>query len=150
MAQRSLGPFAPGTRKESKRVSRDLRPRGRGNFNRYTKRPLQDSAMIFSTPEMGKSAFHCANHMVSCKCQQPPGWKIHRFYRWKMPFAVFRSGSGVPDSRDLRPRGAPESPKSRPGVRKESKNSLFGLFWGSGAEGPDRPLCPGRGGSQVW
>ena len=69
----------------------------RGNFNRYTKRPLQDSAIIFSTPGMGESAFCCANHRVSCKCQQPPGWKIHRFFRWKMPFAVFRSGSGVSD-----------------------------------------------------
>ena len=67
----------------------------RGNFNRYTKRPLQDSAIIFSTPGMGGSAFYCANHRVSCKCQQPPGWKIHRFFRWKMPFAVFRSGSGI-------------------------------------------------------
>ena len=69
----------------------------RGNFNRYTKRPLQDSAIIFSTPGMGGSAFYCANHRVSCKCQQPPGWKIHSFFRWKMPFAVFRSGSGVSD-----------------------------------------------------
>ena len=69
--------------------------KNRGNFNRYTKRPLQDSAIIFSTPGMGESAFYCANHRVSCKCQQPPGWKIHRFFRWKMPFAVFRSGSGV-------------------------------------------------------
>ena len=67
----------------------------RGNFNRYTKRPLQDSAIICSTPGMAESAFYCANHRVSCKCQQPPGWKIHGFFRWKMPFAVFRSGSGV-------------------------------------------------------
>ena len=43
----------------------------------------------------GESAFYCANHRVSCRCQQPPGWKIHRFFRWKMPFAIFRSGSGV-------------------------------------------------------
>ena len=64
-------------------------------FNRCTKRPLQDSAIIFSTPGMPESAFYCANHRVSCKCQQPPGWKIHGFFRWKMPFAVFRSGSGV-------------------------------------------------------
>ena len=46
---------------------------------------------------MGESAFYCANHRVSCKCQQPSGRKIHRFFRWKMPFAVFRSGSGVSD-----------------------------------------------------
>ena len=46
---------------------------------------------------MGESAFYCANHRVSRKCQQPPGWKIHRIFRWKMPFAVFRSGSGVSD-----------------------------------------------------
>ena len=58
---------------------------------------LQDSAIIFSTPGMGGSAFYCANHRVSCKCQQPPGRKIHRFFRWKMPFAVFRSGSGISD-----------------------------------------------------
>ena len=67
----------------------------RGTLNRYTKRPLQDSAIIFSTPGIGESAFYCANHRVFCKYQQPPGWKIHRFIRWKMPFAVFRSGSGV-------------------------------------------------------
>ena len=29
--------------------------------------------------------------------RQPPGWKIHRFFHWKMPFAGFRSGSGVSD-----------------------------------------------------
>ena len=69
----------------------------RGNFNRYTKRPLQDSAIICSTPWKGESASYCANHRVSCKCQQSSGWKIHRFFRWKMPFAVFRSGSGVSD-----------------------------------------------------
>ena len=70
----------------------------RGNLNRYTKRPLQDSAIIFSTPGWGNLRFYCANHRVSCKCQQPPGRKIHRFFRWKMPFAVFRSGSGVSES----------------------------------------------------
>ena len=53
------------------------------------------SAIVFSTPGMAESEFYCANHRVSCKCQQPPGWKIHGFFRWKMPFAVFRSGSGV-------------------------------------------------------
>ena len=26
-----------------------------------------------------------------------PGVEYHRFFRWKMPFAVFRSGSGVSD-----------------------------------------------------
>ena len=57
----------------------------------------QDSAIIFSTSGVGESAFDCANHRVSCKCQQPLGWKIHRFFRWKTPFAVFRSGSGVSD-----------------------------------------------------
>ena len=55
------------------------------------------NAMIFSTPGMGGSAFCCANHRDFCKCQQPPGVKIHTFFRWKMPFAVFRSGSGVSD-----------------------------------------------------
>ena len=71
----------------------------RGTLNRYTKRPLQDSAIIFSTPGMGVSAFYCANHRVFCKYQQPPGWKTHRLFRWKMPFEVFRSGSGVSDLR---------------------------------------------------
>ena len=75
--------------------------KNRGNFNRYTKRPLQDSAEFFSTPGMGESAFYCANHSVSCKCQQSPGWKIHRFFRWKMPFAVFRSGSGVSEKTQM-------------------------------------------------
>ena len=83
-------------------------------------------------------------------------------------------------SRGLRAWGAPESPKSAPGVRKESKKSqklafldsfrtsgchslgilglpraggrgtpfrtLFGLFWGSGREGPGA-LCARPGGS---
>ena len=61
----------------------------------FTKRPLQNSAIIFSIFGLGESAFNCANHRVSCKCQQPSGWKIHRFFRWKMPFAVLRSGSRV-------------------------------------------------------
>ena len=69
----------------------------RGNVNRYTKRPLQDSAIISSIFGLEESAFYCENHRVSCKCQQPSGWKIHRSFRWKMPFAVFRSGSGVSD-----------------------------------------------------
>ena len=34
------------------------------------------------------------NHSVSCKCLQPPGWKIHRFFHGKCHFSVFRSGSG--------------------------------------------------------
>ena len=67
----------------------------RGTFNRYTKRPLQDSAIIFSTRGLGEPAFYCANHRLSCEFLQPPGWKIHRFFRWNMPFAVFRSGSAV-------------------------------------------------------
>ena len=31
------------------------------------------------------------------KISATPRWKIQRFFRWKMPFAVFRSGSGVSD-----------------------------------------------------
>ena len=50
---------------------------------------------FLSTPGMAESAFYCANHKVSCKCQQPPGWKVHRYLRWKVPFAVFCSGFGV-------------------------------------------------------
>ena len=61
-------------------------------------RVLQDYSIIFSIPGMGETAFYCANHRISCKCQQPPGWKIHRFFHWKMPFAVFRSGSGVSEN----------------------------------------------------
>ena len=68
-----------------------------GNLSCYMKRLLQDSVINFSTFGMGESAFHCANHVVSCKCQQPPGWKIHRFFLCKMPCAIFRSGSGVSD-----------------------------------------------------
>ena len=75
---------------------------GRGTFNRYTKRPLQDSAIIFSNPGMGESAFYYANHRVCCKCQQRPGWKIHTFFRWNMPFAVFRGGSGVSDKNNAK------------------------------------------------
>ena len=60
-----------------------------GNANRYTKRPLQDSAIIFSIFGLGVSAFYCANHRVFCKYQQPPGWKIHRFLRWKMPYLLY-------------------------------------------------------------
>ena len=67
----------------------------RRTFNRYTKRPLQDSAIISSSPGVGESAFHSANQGVSSKFQHFSGWKIHRLFRWKMPFAVFRSGSGV-------------------------------------------------------
>ena len=78
-----------GYRSDSIAVSRDMGPL----------RPLQDSAIICSTPGKGESASYCANHRVSCKCQQSSGWKIHRFFRWKMPFAVFRSGSGVSESR---------------------------------------------------
>ena len=52
-------------------------------LNRYTKRPLQDSAILFSTFGMGESAFYCANHRVSCKCHQPPGW---------LTFAGFSAG----------------------------------------------------------
>ena len=74
----------------------------RGNLNRYTKRPLQDSARNCSTPGMGESALDCTNHRVSCKFQQPTGWKIHRFFRWRMPFAVSRSGSGVSDTTNIR------------------------------------------------
>ena len=56
----------------------------RGTFNRYTKRPIQDSTTIFSTHGMGESAFYYANQRVSCK-----------FLTRKMLFAVFRSGSAV-------------------------------------------------------
>ena len=35
--------------------------------NRYTKRPLQDSVIIFSTPGMEESACDCTNHRASCK-----------------------------------------------------------------------------------
>ena len=62
----------------------------------------------------GESAFYCANHRISCKCQQPPRWKIHRFSRWKMPFAVFRCGSGVSEI-FLQP------------SERESGNSDFGI-----------------------
>ena len=36
----------------------------RRTFNRYTKRPLQDSAIIFSTHGMGESAFYCAKQIT--------------------------------------------------------------------------------------
>ena len=85
-----------------------------GNLNRYTKRPLQDSATIFFTPGGGDTGFYCASHRVSCKCQQPSGWKIHTFFRWKMPFAVFVVGSGVSENRA----------KILPG-----KSGLFGPDW---------------------
>ena len=77
---------------------------------------------FFSTPGMGVSAFHCANHRVSCKCQQTPGWKIRRFFRWKMPFAVFRSGSGVSDRNSGRILLAPfgELGAGRPSCRRPS------------------------------
>ena len=103
----------------------------RGNFNRYTKRPLQDSAIIFSTPGKGESAFHCANHRVSCKCQQPPGWKIHRFFRWKMPFAVFRSGSGVSDKNKESPTSGLQSVQSVFLGVSEPMSSESVLQWGS-------------------
>ena len=34
-------------------------------LNRYTKRPLRDSTIFFSTPGMEESAFDFANHRVS-------------------------------------------------------------------------------------
>ena len=43
----------------------------RRTLNRYTKRPLQDSAIFFSTPGMEESAFYCANHRVSRNFLQP-------------------------------------------------------------------------------
>ena len=55
-------------------------------LNRYTKRPLQDSAMIFSPPATEESALPCANHLQGFP---------HRFFCWKMPFAVFRRGSSI-------------------------------------------------------
>ena len=54
---------------------------------------------FFPLSGWGNSAFYCANHRVSCKCHQPPGW--HKFFRWKMPFAVFRSGSGISEKSEM-------------------------------------------------
>ena len=61
----------------------------RGNFNRYTKRPLQDSAIIFSTPGMGESAFFCSNHRVSCKCSNPQDGKSTDFSAGKCHLLYF-------------------------------------------------------------
>ena len=80
----SPGPSGRSVQKGSPECPRSVRNTFLGeNLNRYTKRPLQDSAMIFPLLEWGESGFHCANHSVSCKCQQPRGWKIHTFFRWK-------------------------------------------------------------------
>ena len=62
---------------------------------------------------MGQSAFYCANHRVFCKFQQPAGWRIHRFFCWKMPFTVFRSGSGASELSGQHSGEIPESPRKR-------------------------------------
>ena len=137
VSKRSTRASQPGVSKKCRKKSQKTRKRvkvvsksvfkdfSRGNLNRCTKRPLQDSAIISSTPGMGKSVFCCAHHRVSCKCQQPPEWKIHRFFRWKMPFAVFRSGSGVSDFRD-----SFDTPGGEP---RGDLLGTFGVFRGGGA-----------------
>ena len=89
---------APGSKKYPKQSQKSLRSLKIGETLTATRKDrYRISAIIFSSFGMGESAFYCANHRFSGKCQQLPEWKIHRFFRWKMPFAVFRSGSGVSD-----------------------------------------------------
>ena len=60
----------------------------RGSLNRYTKKTLQDSANIFSTPGMGKSAFYCANHRVA-NVSNPQGGKSTDFSAGKCHLLYF-------------------------------------------------------------
>ena len=69
---------------------------GWGTFDRYTKRPLQDSAIIFSTRGMGESAFYCKSQGF-LQISATPRVENPQIFRWKMPFTVFRSGSAVSD-----------------------------------------------------
>ena len=70
----------------------------RENLNRYTKRPLQDCALILSHSRDGGNCVSLCKPQGFLKCQESPLEKIHRFFRWIKPFAAVRSGSGVSDS----------------------------------------------------
>ena len=58
-----------------------------------------------------------------------PGTEVSRALRARHPKRVRKESARV--CRGLRSQGAPESPKSAPGVRKESKKRSFGLFFDS-------------------
>ena len=64
---------------------------------------------------------------------KPPAWKIQRCFRWKMPFAVFRSGSGVSDeSRTGTARTVFQQPKPEPPC--PSLACVFFLLGGGGCK----------------
>ena len=64
----------------------------RGNLNRYTKRPLQDSAIIFPLSGWGNLRFTGANHRVPANVINPQGGKSTDFSAGKCHLLYFVVG----------------------------------------------------------